>query len=410
MKKIIVSGNKSLCGEVEVSGSKNAALPILFASLCVNGRSVIKNLPDIGDVRVAIELLKGFGAKVTRSADTAVIDATSVEYKHPSAELVSKIRASTYLIGACIARFGICRLCEFGGCDFAPRPIDLHLLAAQMLGATVEDDRVSAKSLRAARITLPKVSVGATVNALIMCSTLDGQSEIYGFAKETHVMNLIEFLRSAGARITVGADKITVRGTALSDACVTVIPDMIEAGTYAIGALATCGDVRILGADPTELFPLNSILSEAGANVEVCEGSIRYRGSIKCEIDLLASPYPGFPTDLQPPMAVALATSRGGRIRDADFPERFGYLDALSAFGVRSSVAFSSAHVYPSSPLCAAHVRAPDLRGGAACLLAALCAEGESVIANADMILRGYDSLARKLTKLGASVRELGKG
>ena len=409
MKKIIAKGNRPLCGEVTASGSKNAALPILFATLAVNGRSVIKNLPDIGDVRVAIEILKGLGAKITRSGTSVTVDTSSVEYRMPPAEQIAKIRASTYLIGACLARFGICHLCEFGGCDFAPRPIDLHLLAAQMLGATVEDELVCAKELRASKITLPKISVGATVNALIMCATLSGKSEIFGYAKEMHVMNLIDFLRSGGAEITVLSDRITVRGSTLIDASVTVIPDMIEAGTYAIGAIASGGDVRVFGADGVELSPLNRILTDSGATVETGDGFIRYTGRIKREIDLLASPYPGFPTDLQPPMAIALALFRGGRIRDAVFPERFGYLSPLSHFGIRSSVAFSCAHIYPSSPLRAASVSAPDLRGGVACLLAALCAEGESVISSAERIFRGYDSLVKKLTALGADVCESGK-
>lgn len=405
MKKLTVTGGVPLCGEISVSGSKNAALPILFASLSVRGKSVIKNVPDIGDVRVAIELLRSFGAKVKRNGGTVSVDASSLEYRAPSAERTSKLRASTYLIGACLARFGVCRLTPFGGCNFAPRPIDFHLFAAEALGANIEEGTVSAKKLVGAKIKLPKISVGATVNALIMCASASGESLIYGYAAEPHVMNLIEFLRSGGADIRIEGDYIRVRGCVPESASVSIIGDMIEAGTYAIAAVATGGDVRIMGAEPSELSALNSLLLKGGAAVTEKDGAIRYSGRLTREISVIAAPYPAFPTDLQPPMSVALSLGAGGRIEDRVFPERFGYLYELSCFGIRSRAGYLGAHIYPLSAACVASVKAPDLRGGAACLIAALCAEGESVIASAEKLARGYESLTEKLTSLGARIK-----
>lgn len=405
MKKLTVTGGVPLCGEISVSGSKNAALPILFASLSVRGKSVIKNVPDIGDVRVAIELLRSFGAKVKRNGGTVSVDASSLEYRAPSAERTAKLRASTYLIGACLARFGVCRLTPFGGCNFAPRPIDLHLFAAEALGANIEEGTVSAKKLVGAKIKLPKISVGATVNALIMCASASGESLIYGYAAEPHVMNLIEFLRSGGADIRIEGDYIRVRGCVPESASVSIIGDMIEAGTYAIAAVATGGDVRIMGAEPSELSALNSLLLKGGAAVTEKDGAIRYSGRLTREISVIAAPYPAFPTDLQPPMSVALSLGVGGRIEDRVFPERFGYLYELSCFGIRSRAGYLGAHIYPLSAACAASVKAPDLRGGAACLIAALCAEGKSVIASAEKLARGYESLTEKLTSLGARIK-----
>lgn len=405
MKKLTVVGGVPLCGEICASGSKNAALPILFASLSVRGKSVIKNVPDIGDVRVAIELLRSFGAKVKRNGGTVTVDAASVEYRVPSAECTSKLRASTYLIGACLARFGICRLSPFGGCDFAPRPIDLHLLAAEVLGADVEEGSVSAKGLVGAKIKLPKISVGATVNALIMCASARGESLIYGYAAEPHVMNLIEFLRSGGADIRIEGDFIKVKGCVIENAHVTVIGDMIEAGTYAVSALASGGEVSVRGVEPTELYALNSLLQKGGASVTEKDGAVFYSGRLTREISVIAAPYPDFPTDLQPPMSVALALGSGGRIEDSVFPERFGYLSQLSHFGIRSKAGYLGAHIYPAASVVSAAVRAPDLRGGAACLIAALCANGESVISSAEKLARGYESLTEKLNSLGARIK-----
>ena len=405
MKKLLVKGGVPLSGVLTVSGSKNAALPILFAALSMRGVSVIENMPDIGDVRVAIELLRAFGVKARRSGDRLTLDASNVEYRVPNIEQTSKIRASTYLLGACLARFGICRLTPFGGCDFAPRPIDLHLFAAEALGAVVDEGVVSARELHGAVIRLPKVSVGATVNALIMCASVDGESLIYGYAAEPHVMNLIEFLRSGGADIRIEGELIRVRGGRLEGGRVRLLGDMIEAGTYALAALSTGGEIRICGVDPSELFSLHALLLKGGATVTERSDGVLYSGRLSHELSVLAAPYPAFATDLQPPMSVALALGAGGRICDTVFATRFGYLSELEPFGIRSCVNKLGAHIYPTGKLKGATVKAPDLRGGAACLLAALAAEGDSVILSAQRLGRGYENLCEKLCALGGRVR-----
>ncbi len=404
MKKLIVNGGVPLCGEVRVAGSKNAALPILLATMATHGVSIIRNVPDIGDVRVAIELLRSFGAVTQRRKDTLTVDTRNLEYKKPSPALTSKIRASTYLLGACLSRFGICHILPFGGCDFAKRPIDLHLYAASTLGADIEEEYISAKRLCAAQIRFPKISVGATVNALIMCSGIDGVSEIHSPAIEPHVMNLIDYLRSAGAEIDICEKYIKVRGGKLLSGDVRVIGDMIEAGTYAAAAMVTSGDVTVRGCNPEELSAFNKALIFGGADVETSEDGVHYFGKFKKELEIEAAPYPGFPTDLQPIFSVILASGAGGRIKDSVFETRFGYLDELSKFGIISSVNFSCAHIYPQKPLFAAAAFAPDLRGGAACLMAALSALGQSRIMSAEKIFRGYENIAEKLSRLGAKI------
>lgn len=405
MKKIIAEGGRALRGEVCVSGSKNAALPILFATVSTYGISTVRNLPDIGDVQIALRILKDLGALVKRRGNEVRIDTRQMRYKKPCEELVSKIRASTYLIGACLARFGICHILPFGGCDFASRPIDLHLLVASLMGAEAEECVLKAKKLTPCVIDLPKKSVGATANALIMSAATEGLSIIRGGASEPHVMNLVDFLRSAGAEIEIGENEITVKGRALSGGCVTVVGDMIEAGSFASFALVSGGDVLVRGVDAKELSSLCELLNFGGAEADVSERGIRFHGRLKRELTVEAAPYPAFPTDLQPLIAPALALGSGGRIKDTVFPTRFEYLSLLSSFGIRSSVNFSYAHIYPlKRPVCAS-VIAPDLRAGAACVAAALSAEGSSEISCAEKIFRGYEDFCAKLTALGAVIR-----
>jgi UDP-N-acetylglucosamine 1-carboxyvinyltransferase len=332
-----------------------------------------------------------------------------MEYKKPNPERVGSIRASTYLIGACLSRFGICHLQAFGGCNFAKRPIDLHLLAAQMLGACVEETTVCAKALSGADITLPKVSVGATANAVIMSSTARGITRIKGFAAEPHIMNLIDYLRSAGASIEINDGVLTVKGGELGGGEVEIIGDMIEAGTYAAMAVATGGDLTVSGFNRSELNSALSVLSGCGATVRELDGALRVFGKIKDSADIVAEPYPAFPTDLQPIFAALFGLFAGCRIKDNVFPTRFGYLDSLSPFGIKHSVKFSCAHIYPKSVITPATVGAPDLRGAAACLIAALAANGESCIFNADILARGYESLSEKIRSVGGEIDDIVK-
>lgn len=401
--KLKINGGSPLIGTVTVSGSKNAALPIIFSTLLIRGTTEIENLPDIGDTRVALKLIENMGGAIFRSQRSVFINTDKASYRTPDEDLVSKIRASTYLIGACLARFGRCDLCRFGGCNFSSRPIDLHLFAASVLGADVTQNDVSAKRLVGGEIILSKASVGATVNAILMAQGACGVTVIRGFAKEPHILALVNFLNSCGGRIRVTDDSITVTKSHLMGTKTAIIGDMIEAGTYACAAVATGGRIKIRGIEREEISRLLAELSVAGADVDEA-AAVTVGGETCRKMSVLCGPYPEFPTDLQPIVASVMAKC-GGNVTDKVFPERFGYLDALSLFGVESLRIPSGAIIYPSVPR-AAKATAPDLRGGAACLIAALSSRGYSEIDSAEIIMRGYEGLASKLRDLGADVSE----
>ena len=405
MDKIIVRGTGPLRGAVEVSGSKNAALPILFSTLITRGISVIENLPDIGDVAVTLDVLRAFGVRVTVDSGVAYVDTRDAEYAVPSDSLTSKIRASTYVIGASLSRFGRCSIGRFGGCDFSSRPIDLHLFAAKRLGAIERDGSLSAPMLRGARIDFPIPSVGATVNALIMAAGADGETVIRGFAREPHINALIDFLRSAGAEISLSHSEIRVKGRPLHGGRIKIIGDMIEAGTYLAAGLVSGGEVTVGGVDTETMGSLLSTLSLLGAELSVGTDSITAKSpSVGFPVRISAEPYPGFPTDLQPIVAPLLARYAGGIIRDSVWRNRFSYLREIEKLGV-ISFPVGEGYIIKKSKIKSADACALDLRGGMACVLCALAADGVSVISSADTVLRGYENLRDKLSVLGADVK-----
>ena len=404
MKKLVVRGGASLCGEVQISGSKNAALPILFATLVTHGVSRIKRLPDIGDVEVALDLLREFGAVIARDGNSVYIDTRRLHYNIPSERLVSKIRASTYLLGALLARFGKCPIMNFGGCNFSSRPIDLHILALSSFGASLSQGTLTLESPTPANISFPKASVGATANALIMASATEGKSRIVGHAEEPHIMALIDFLRSAGAEITLDGGGITVIGGELHGGAVEIVGDMIEAGSYLASAVVTDGRVSVSGCRISDMLAFVDFLEATGAKIEISGEKITAeRGNCSFFTTVVAEPYPAFPTDLQPIAAPILASLSGGVIYDKVFPERFGYLAELSRFGIAYSLGEGFAKIHPST-FTSASAQMPDLRGGMACLLCALSARGESSISSAQTILRGYERLVEKLSAIGADI------
>jgi len=406
MGRFLINGGKKLFGEITVDGSKNAALPIIFACITINGVSVISNIPDIADVDVAFEILRRFGARIERSSDTVKIDTRNLEFSVPDEALVSKIRASSYLIGACLSRFGRACIQRFGGCNFDARPIDMHISAAVALGASLDGDKILSNGLSGCDIYFSKISVGATVNAILLASAAKGKSRIYGYAREPHVISLIEFLKSGGADITLLPDCIEIRGAAVMGAEARIIPDMIEAGTYLALSLITESEIKISGAYPEHLSSFTEFLSKSGASVDVENGFLIARGSFTSYAKLKTDPYPAFPTDLQPQTAPLLADFHGGMITEGVWHNRFGYLGELSRFGIDYELGDGFAEIKKSDIHCA-NATSPDLRGGAALLLCALRAEGESVIADSDIIKRGYSNIVDKLRKIGAEIKEI---
>lgn len=402
MGKFIINGGAPLFGKVAVSGSKNSALPIIFATLIARGVSVIENIPDIGDARVATDIVRLFGASVIAEGNRTTVDTSEVEYTSVPATLLRQLRASTYLLGSSLVRFSKAEIQGFGGCNFSPRPIDMHLDAIRAFGGVIDGANIITKGLKCADITFAKRSVGATVNALLLAAGTEGESHISGVALEPHIMTLIDFLRSAGAEISLSGDSMTVRGGALHGGTVAIGGDMIEAGTYLTASLVTGGSVRVGGASSDELSSFIDALGHGGAEF-VCRGGIMSVCGAMCRpVNICTAPYPGFPTDLQPVVAPLLSRS-GGKIIDTVWKERFGYLEQLSRFGISSRRIGNCAEIFVSEPKPSTAV-ATDLRGGIALILAALAADGVSVIHSAETVLRGYERLVPKLTALGAEI------
>lgn len=405
MEKLTVRGGRPLFGTVRVSGSKNAALPLIFATVLTDSVCIIENVPSIRDVEISLEILASMGAEVRRTARAGVeICTKNMRACLPPPDLVCSLRASTYLMGAMLGRFGRAYVQDFGGCNFSPRPIDMHLFAAKTLGAYREGDKlVAPRGLSGTVIPFEKVSVGATVNALLMAVTAKGTTEIQNAASEPHVENLILFLRSMGASITRIGTSLSVEGRPLGGGRVTVVGDMIEAGTYLLSGLATGGSVTVEGCEASHLSPFLSLLQNGGASVKIKDGSITVSGRLLSPITVRTAPYPGFPTDLQPQTALVGALHCGAVVTERVFPERFGYLSELKNMGLAFVRNGGSAYLFPSR-LHAAAVQAQDLRGGAALVLAALHASGESTVYGAVNVLRGYERIIEKFFGLGADV------
>ena len=404
MGAFIVRGGAPLFGSVRVSGSKNAALPVIFASIATCGVSEIEDLPDISDVSAALEILAHLGAGIERRGRATLIDTGDLTYRPIPPELIRRLRASTYLLSACLVRFGLAEIGEFGGCNFSPRPIDMHLYALASHGATIECSLIRSGALYPSEISFPKRSVGATVNALIAAAGIRGTSRIAGCALEPHIMTLIDYLRSAGAIITLEGDTATVSGSSLVGGRVRISGDMIEAGSFLAASVMTGGNIGVRGAVGEELSSFLSPFAAAGSSASLGD-AVRLVGAPKERIRIVTAPYPGYPTDLQPIAAPMLAFS-GGILTDTVWQGRFGYLEQLSRFGIKSRALGMSAEIFPSE-LRPAEVTAPDLRGGMALMLAALATDGESIIHSGELLLRGYERLVEKLTVLGAEISYL---
>ena len=403
MKSFITRGNTPLIGSVPISGSKNAALPILFATLITGGISRIGRVPDIGDVSVAVSLISALGADVKRVDGALYVDTRRLTYRDPNPEDVCRIRASTYLLGSSLSAFGKCKISEFGGCNFSSRPIDMHIDACLAFGGKREGELITAERLRGCRIDFHKPSVGATINALIMASVAEGETVLTGCAREPHVIALADFLISAGADITFLDNTVRIVGRELHGGNINVIPDMIEAGTYLTAGLLTRGRVTARGCDPKELNSYLDLIDRLGADLTVTDSAVTASLTrAPRPVTVTAEPYPGFPTDLQPIVAPLLSLG-GGEICDRVWRSRFGYLYALAPFGLKYSFTPDSTRIHPSRVRPAVST-APDLRGGMAALLLSLMAEGESRVDSAETVLRGYERPVEKLSSLGARI------
>ena len=419
MARYKIIGGNPLNGTVTISGAKNAAVAILPAAILVEGKCRVENVPDISDVRILLNILQDMGAVVTQPENGVVeIDATHVTSTHPNPELVRKMRASYYLMGALLSRFGEANVALPGGCNFASRPIDQHIKGFMALGADVEEteDYVNLKpgpdGLCGNRVSLDVVSVGATMNIIMAACLIPGTTVIENAAKEPHIVDLANFLNTMGANISgAGTDTVKIRGVErLQGGTYAIIPDQIEAGTYIAAVAAAGGNVLVQNVIPKHMECITSKLEEMGAKIYNYDDSIR----IKCEGRLRGTtvktrPYPGFPTDMQAQICVCMSLADGvSRLTESVYETRFfGYCSELTSMGADILINGKTAIVSGTEKLRGATVRAKDLRAGAALVIAGLAAEGTTYVENITFIERGYERIIEKLTALGANIKRI---
>lgn len=415
MEKYVINGGTALHGEVEISGAKNAAVAIIPAALLVDGVCRIENIPQISDTDMLLTILTELGAKVSFiNQSTIEIDCTGATYKDAPFELMRKIRASYYLIGSMLGRFGSAKTTMPGGCNFGVRPIDQHIKGMNALGAVVEvmSGFVYAEAtggrLRGARIYLDKVSVGATMNIMIAAVLAAGRTIIENAAREPHIVDLANFLNSMGADVRgAGTDTIKVNGVdRLHGGSYTIIPDQIEAGTYMVAAAATGGEVLVKNVIPKHLECISAKLRETGTIVQEYEDSVLVKGaSTLRRANIKTLPYPGFPTDMQPPMGALLCLARGTSvITEGIYDNRYKYINELRKMGAEIQVDGRVAVIEGGRQLTGALVQACDLRAGAAMVIAGMCASGTTVVEDIHYIERGYENFVGKLKALGADI------
>ena len=416
MERFIINGGKQLSGKIEVSGMKNAALPIIFSTILVEDRCIIENIPEIRDVTTALEIITAMGARVRMLDRTTVeIDTTGIVCGSAPYELARSIRASYYILGAELGRFGMTTSAFPGGCNFITRPIDLHIKGFEALGATVSIDEGSIHAfakdgLKANSIYLDIESVGATINIILAAVKAEGLTIIDNAAREPHIVDLANFLNSCGANISgAGTDVIKIRGVkSLHGVSYAIIPDMIEAGTYMIAAAATHSVLTVANIIPKHLESITAKLEEMGVSVVEDDESVVVDGRCSLSrIRLKALPYPGFPTDMQPQMCVLLCLANGvSTITDSVWDNRFRYTGELARMGANITVEGKTATVV-GGKLRAAGVKAVDLRAGAAMVIAGLAAEGETTIDDVYHIERGYERMVEKLNAVGGNIKRV---
>ena len=419
MARYEIIGGTQLNGSVTISGAKNAAVAILPAALLVEGKCRIENVPDISDVHILLNILEDMGAVVQREPDGVVeLDCTNIHNTTPNPELVSKMRASYYLMGALLSRFGKASVALPGGCSFASRPIDQHLKGFRALGAkvTVTEEFVHLEpgkyGLEGNRVSLDMVSVGATANIMMAACLLPGQTIIENAAKEPHIVDLANFLNTMGARISgAGTDTVKIRGVEkLHGGSYAIIPDQIEAGTYLAAVAAAGGNVLVQNVIPKHMSCITTKLAEMGARIINYDDAIRIQsdGQLNCAT-VKTRPYPGFPTDMQAQICVCMVVAEGlSKLTESVYETRFfGYCSELERMGARIEVIGKTANITGRPKLRGADVVARDLRAGAALVIAGLAADGKTRVSDIHYVERGYERLVEKLTSLGANIRKI---
>ncbi len=408
MSELRIWGGDPLVGRISVSGAKNGALPLLFASIIAEDVCTFYHLPDIGDVRLAVSLLTEMGAEV-RWLDAGVlrIDTSELTPAYVNREVTSRLRASSYLLGACLGRFGMAPDLTTGGCDFGARPLNRHYDFFRSVGAVGERELSTPSGLHACEYTFADVSVGATVNALLTAARIPSVTTLHRCAVEGHIGDLARFLNVIGAEVTgIGTPTLRVRGTRTPHGGAYIVsPDDIEAGTYLFATAACGGDITLTDVNPRALSTPLRVLREMGCQVTegVTELRLSRQGPLR-PVKVETAPHPGFPTDLHPPLVAALLCADGvGQVRETVWASRFRYIDELRRMGAEMEICRDTVRIHPTH-LHPATVTACDLRGGAALMIAALTTPGRTTITSRETLERGYEDLACKLRRLGAAV------
>ena len=416
MEQYVIKGGNPLVGEVEIGGAKNAALAILSAAVMTDETVTIENVPNVRDTNVLLNAIEEIGARVERlDAHTVRINGSFIRDFNVDNEFIRKIRASYYLIGALLGKYKRAEVALPGGCNIGGRPIDLHMKGFRALGAEVDIKyglvRAYAEKLTGTHIYLDKVSVGATINIMMAASMAEGKTIIENAAKEPHVVDVANFLNSMGANIRgAGTDVIRIVGVEKLHATeYSIIPDQIEAGTFMLAAAATKGDVTVKNVIPKHLEAISAKLLEIGCEVEEFDDAVRVVASKPLRhTQVTTLPYPGFPTDMQPQMTVVLGVAQGtSTVTESIFENRFKYVDELTRMGASIKVESNIAIISGVDQYTGARVNAPDLRAGAALVIAGLGAEGITVVDDIYYIERGYEAFDQKLSLLRALIEKV---
>ena len=416
MEQYAIKGGNPLVGEVEIGGAKNAALGVLAAAIMTDDLNIVDNLPDVRDINVLLQAMESIGVVVQRTdRHTVKINASMISGLVIENEYIKKIRASYYLLGALLGKYKHAEVALPGGCNIGSRKIDLHIKGFKALGATVKIEHgliiADAKELKGAHIYMDTVSVGATINIMLASALAEGKTVIENAAKEPHVVDVANFLNSMGANIKgAGTDVIRITGVKrLNGSEYSIIPDQIEAGTFMFGAAITRGDVTVKNVIPKHLESTTAKLIEMGCQIEESDDAVRVVASRRPECTHVKTlPYPGFPTDMQPQISVTLALANGTSIvTESIFDNRFKYVDELAKMGSNIKVEGNTAIIEGVDKLTSADLTAPDLRAGAALVLACLTAEGFSTVDDIKYIERGYEDFDVKLRGLGAHIEKV---
>ena len=412
MLKFIIQGGKKLEGEIKISGSKNAALPIIAGTILNGGRTTLYNVPNIQDVNTMFEILKDIGATIIKKKNKIIIDTSKIHKYEIADYLMRKMRSSVIIAGALIGKYHQAKFSYPGGCDIGARPIDLHLKSFEKLGITIKEEYgemiCNTEKIIGTQIHLDFPSVGATENIILASCIGEGVTIINNAAREPEIEDLIKFLNKMGGKIKgAGTDKIEITGVKhLSEISYNIMPDRIEAGTYLIAGAITGGDVKLLNANSMHIEPVLDKLIEANCKISINKSEIELIAPKRVKaVDIKTMPYPGFPTDLQSIFGALLSTAKGTSIITENiFESRYKYVQELNRMGAKIKVEGRSAVIKGTRKIQGANVIATDLRGGAALIMAGLIAKGITQIENIEYILRGYENIEQKLKNIGAKI------